>query len=112
MSDKVNGNKKENMDETLLLVRGSSGDKEKDKDHVKKVANAILKCHANHGVARLRCVGAGSLNNGVKALIIATGEASKNGEELVCSPKFTDVSFDSNGKKTGILIEIFSREDV
>ena len=68
--------KVENQDESLLLVSGSKGSKESDKNYVKKLSNAILQVYIKHNVARLRCVGAASINNAVKAFIIAKGEIS------------------------------------
>ena len=35
-------------DETLLLVKGSTGDKIKDKENVKKLANAISQVYYKH----------------------------------------------------------------
>jgi stage V sporulation protein SpoVS len=47
-------------------------------------------------------VGAGAGNNVDKALIIARGEAFKNGDILACVPAFADVEFEGV-KKTGIV---------
>ena len=90
-------------DDTLLLVSGSKGDKE----YVKKLANAIAQVYGKHSAAKLRCVGAASLNNGIKAFIIAKGEAQKNGDNLLISPSFTTVSFQGE-EKTGIVLEVCS----
>lgn len=101
--------RREEHDETLLLVRGGFENKDENREYVKKLANAILKCHQNHGIARLRCVGAGALNNATKAFIIANSEAKRNGNELVSSESFTDVKFEHDVIKTGILKEVFKR---
>jgi stage V sporulation protein SpoVS len=95
----------ENTDETLLLVKGSSGDKGEDREYVKKLANAILQVFSKHGEAKLRCVGAASLNNAVKACIVASGEAEKKGEGLVIDPSFTTVKF-CGEEKTGIILQV------
>jgi len=98
--------KRENIeDESLLLVSGSKGSKESDKNYVKKLSNAISQVFAKHKKAKLRCVGAASLNNAVKAFIIAKGEAQKKGDALVMDPSFTTVNFNGD-EKTGIVIEI------
>jgi len=93
------------IDETLLLVSGSRGDKGRDKDYVKKLANAILQVFYKHDIARLRCVGAASLNNAIKASIIAKGEAQKKGDLLLIDPSFTTVMFGKE-EKTGIVLEV------
>lgn len=94
-----------NEDEALLLVKGSKGDKRNDKEYVKKLSNAILQVLYKHNVTRLRCVGAGSVNNALKSFIIAKGEAHKKGDEICMDPSFTTVNFNGE-EKTGIVIEI------
>jgi len=104
MTEEVNGNVN-NKDESLLLVSGSKGSKENDKDYVKKLSNAILQVFLKHSTAKLRCVGAASLNNAIKSFIIAAGEAKKNGDNLLISPSFTTVNFQGE-EKTGIVMEV------
>ena len=99
--------KVETIDEALLLVSGSKGDKGKDKDYVKKLSNAILQVFYKHDTAILRCVGAASLNNAIKSFIIAKGEAMKKGETLLIEPSFTTVMF-GDEEKTGIILEVVS----
>jgi len=94
-------------DQSLLLVAGSKGSKEDDKAYVKKLSNAVLQVFEKHEIVRLRCVGAASLNNGIKALIIAKVSAIESGDNLVCSPSFTTVKF-GNDEKTAIVLEIIS----
>ncbi len=96
-----------NVDETLLLVSGSKGSKDKDKDYVKKLSNAILQVFSKHDAVKLRCVGAASLNNAVKAFIIAKGESQKKGDSLLLDPSFTTVKFKGE-EKTGIVLDIVS----
>ena len=97
----------EEVDPALLKVNGSRG-KDVDKAYVKQLANAILKTFENCKIAKLRCVGAAAVNNADKAVIIASGEASKRGIELVEKKSFTVVEF-GDVKKTGILKEVFQR---
>ena len=86
MTEEVNGNTN-TIDESLLLVSGSKGSKEKDKEYVKKLANAIFQTFSKHSIARLRCVGAASLNNAIKSFIIAKVEFQKNGDNLFSTLK-------------------------
>ncbi len=107
MTDEKNDKHVETTDETLLLVSGSRGDKGRDKDYVKKLSNAILQVFYKHESALLRCVGAASLNNAIKAFIIAKGEAQKKGDSLMIDPSFTTVKF-GDEEKTGIVMEVVS----
>ena len=96
----------EQNDETLLLISGSKGSKMDDKEYVKKVSNAILQVFQKHNSVKLRCVGAASLNNAIKAFIIAKGEAQKDGDRLMLDPSFTTVRFSEGEEKTGIVLEV------
>ena len=107
MTEDVTGNVDNSKDETLLFVSGSKGSKDKDKDYVKKLSNAILQVFYKHDSAKLRCVGAASLNNAVKSFIIAKGEAQKKGDSLLLDPSFTTVNFNGD-EKTGIIFEVVS----
>jgi stage V sporulation protein SpoVS len=99
--------KVETTEDALLLVSGSKGDKGRDKDYVKKLSNAILQVFYKHNAVTLRCVGAASLNNAIKAAIIAKGEAQKRGDSLLIDPSFTTVMFGTE-EKTGIVLEVVS----
>jgi len=96
-----------NRDDAVLKVRGSKGNKEEDKEYVKKLGNAVLSCLSNQNVALLRYVGAAGGNNAFKAAAIAKGEAAKNGETLMLDPSFTIVKFGEE-EKTGIILEVVS----
>ena len=97
-------------DESLLLVSGSKGSKGNDRDYVKKLSNAILQVFSKHNAVKLRCVGAASLNNAIKAFIIAKGEIKKTGDTLFIDPSFTTVKFKGD-EKTGIILEVISEEE-
>ena len=92
-------------EENLLLVSGSKGGKDIDKEYVKKLSNAILQVYYKHQSVKLRCVGAAAVNNAVKSFIIAKGEAQKRGDEFVMDPSFTTVVFHGD-EKTGIVFEV------
>ena len=98
---------KNTTENNLLLVSGSKGSKGNDKDYVKKLSNAINQVFYKHKSVRMRCVGAASLNNAVKAFIIAKGEAQKRGENFLLDISFTTVSFDGD-EKTGIILDVVS----
>ena len=92
-------------DEALLLVSGSKGSKDGDKDYVKKLANAIVQVYNKHDEVRLRSVGAAANNHFVKAYAIAKKELLKQGHKFHPDWDFTTVQFDGEDK-TGILFEI------
>tara|TARA_Y100000034_G_C6652509_1_gene285657 strand:+ start:211 stop:534 length:324 start_codon:yes stop_codon:yes gene_type:complete len=93
-----------NDDPALLLVSGSTGDKAKDREYVKRLSNAILEVYSKHEVVRLRSVGAASINNATKAYIIARSHMEKDGIRLISEDSFTTVEL--HGEKTAIIKEL------
>jgi stage V sporulation protein SpoVS len=96
-------------DPGLLLIKGKNGE---NKDYVKKLAHAILIVIGKFGYANLKCVGASAVNNAIKAVTIASGEAKKRGVNLVVSPSFQEANFgsgDSSVEKTAIVLNVFNR---
>ena len=94
-------------DQTLLLVKGKAiQDEHEGKSYVKKLAQAILQVIQKHKEANLRCVGAASLNNAIKAIIISSGEAKIKGMNFTFVPNFQTVTFDSESEKTAISLKV------
>ena len=65
------------------------------------VAGALANSFKEKGSVEIQAVGAGALNQAIKAVAIARGFVAPTGVELVCSPAFTEVTID-NEDKTGI----------
>ena len=65
------------------------------------VAGAIAGLVKEEGRAEMQAIGAGAINQAVKAVAIARGFVAPTGVELTCSAAFTEVSID-NEEKTGI----------
>ncbi len=65
------------------------------------IAGAIAGLVKENGKAEMQAIGAGAINQAVKAVAIARGFVAPSGLELVCSPAFTAVNID-NEDKTGI----------
>ena len=65
------------------------------------VAGAIAGLVKENGRAEMQAIGAGAINQAVKAVAIARGFVAPTGVELVCYPAFTEVTID-NEDKTGI----------
>lgn len=59
------------------------------------VASAVAHAVYENGTCKLRAVGAGAVNQAVKAIAIARGYAAPRGIDLICIPGFQ--SIESNG---------------
>ena len=75
------------------------------KSNSSKVAGAIANIFREKGTVELQTIGAGSLNQAVKALCIARGFLAPSGTNLVCIPAFTDIMIDGE-EKTAIKLII------
>ena len=65
------------------------------------IAGAIAGLVKENGRAEMQAIGAGAINQAVKAVAIARGFVAPTGIEIVCTPSFTEVMID-NEEKTGI----------
>jgi stage V sporulation protein S len=62
------------------------------------VAGAIAGAVRADGSVDIRIVGAGALNQAVKAVAIARGYLASGGIDLVCVPTFAEVEIDGEGR--------------
>ena len=85
---------------TLLKVSASS--------NPASVAGAIASIMREIGKAEMQAVGAGAVNQAVKAIAIARGYVAPNGMDLVCFPAFVDINIDG-AEKTAIKFFIVAR---
>ena len=74
-----------------------------------KVAGALAGVIKEEGKAELQTVGAGSLNQAVKAIAIARGFVTAGGIDLICIPAFKDIEIDGE-ERTAIKLIIKTRE--
>ncbi|MDX9863265.1 MAG: stage V sporulation protein S [Anaerolineaceae bacterium] len=58
------------------------------------VAGAIAGVIREHKYAEVQAIGAGAVNQSVKALVLATGYLAEDGIAVVCIPEFVDVDID------------------
>src|SRR5215204_3054589 len=58
------------------------------------VAGAIAGVIRDHKHAEVQAIGAGAVNQAVKALVLATGYLKLDGIEVNCVPEFADVTID------------------
>ena len=62
------------------------------KSNPSKVAGAIANIFRENGNVELQTIGAGSLNQAIKAIAIARGYIIPTGKELICIPSFHDLT--------------------
>lgn len=60
----------------------------------KSVAGALAAVLREAGSAEVQAVGAGAVNQAVKAIAIARGFVAPNGIDLVCIPAFSEIHID------------------
>jgi stage V sporulation protein S len=58
------------------------------------VAGAIAGVIREHKRAEVQAIGAGAVNQAVKALVLAVGYLNGDGIKVVCVPEFADVTID------------------
>ena len=78
------------------------------KSNPNSVAGALAGVLREKGTAELQAVGAGALNQAVKAVAIARGFVAPSGIDLVCVPAFADIEVDGE-ERTAIKLIIESR---
>ena len=61
------------------------------KSQPSSIAGALAGVIRERGSAEIQAIGAGALNQAVKAIAIARGFVAPSGIELICIPAFTDV---------------------
>ncbi len=60
----------------------------------KSVAGALAAVLREKGSAEVQAVGAGAVNQAIKAVAIARGFVAPNGIDLICIPAFAEISID------------------
>ncbi len=68
------------------------------KSHPTAVAGAIAGVIRGQGVAEIQVVGAGALNQAIKAIAVARGFLAEDGLDLVCTPSFAVVDIDGESR--------------
>jgi stage V sporulation protein S len=58
------------------------------------VAGAIAGVIREHKRAEVQAIGAGAVNQAIKALVLATGYLKNDGITIACVPEFADVAID------------------
>jgi stage V sporulation protein S len=73
------------------------------------VAGAMAGVIRHSGAVEVQVVGAGALNQAIKALAIARGYVAPAGLDLVCTPTFADIDIDGE-RRTALRLSIEDRE--
>ena len=72
------------------------------------VAGALAGVIREKGSAEIQAIGAGALNQSIKAVAIARGFMAPGGVDLVCIPAFTDIEIDGE-ERTAIKLMVEPR---
>ena len=73
------------------------------------VAGALANAFREKQMVEIQAVGAGSLNQAVKAIAIARGYVAPTGKDLICVPAFSDITIDGE-ERTAIKLIVESRK--
>lgn len=69
------------------------------------VAGAIAGVLRESGLVRIQVIGAGALNQAIKAIAIARGFVAPSGINLICIPSFKDIMINGE-ERTAILLTV------
>lgn len=78
------------------------------KSNPNSVAGALAAIIKEQNVAEIQAVGAGAINQAVKAIAIARGFIAPSGKDIVCVPAFTDIQIDGE-ERTAIKLIVQPR---
>lgn len=73
------------------------------------VAGALANAFREKQTVEIQAVGAGSLNQAIKAIAIARGYVAPTGKDLICIPAFSDIMIDGE-ERTAIKLIVESRK--
>ena len=80
------------------------------KSNPNSVAGAMAGVVREVGAVEVQVVGAGALNQAIKAMAIARGYVAAGGIDLVCVPNFADIEIDGE-RRTAIRLCVGDRND-
>ena len=73
------------------------------------VAGALANAFREKQTVEIQAVGAGSLNQAIKAIAIARGYVAPTGKDSICVPAFSDIVIDGE-ERTAIKLIVESRK--
>ena len=78
------------------------------KSNPNSVASALAAIIKEKNIVEIQAVGAGAINQAVKAIAIARGFVAPSGKDIVCIPAFTDIEIDGE-ERTAIKLIVQPR---
>ena len=78
------------------------------KSNPNSVAGALAAIIKEKNIAEMQAVGAGAINQAVKAIAIARGFIAPSGKDIICVPAFTDIIIDGE-ERTAIKLIVQPR---
>ena len=78
------------------------------KSNPNSVAGALAASIKEKNIVEIQAVGAGAINQAVKAIAIARGFVAPSGRDIVCIPAFTDIEIDGE-ERTAIKLIVQPR---
>jgi len=78
------------------------------KSNPNSIAGALAGVIREKGIAEMQAIGAGAINQAIKAIAIARGFVAPSGIELICIPAFTDIMIDGE-ERTAIKLIVEPR---
>ena len=78
------------------------------KSNPNSVAGALAGVLREHGKAEMQAIGAGALNQAIKAIAIARGFVAPSGMDLICIPAFIEIEIEG-GQRTAIKLLVEPR---
>lgn len=78
------------------------------KSNPNSVAGALAAIIKEKNIVEIQAVGAGAINQAVKAIAIARGFVAPSGRDIVCVPAFTDIQIDGE-ERTAIKLIVQPR---
>jgi stage V sporulation protein S len=83
------------------------------KSNPNSVAGALAGVVRTTGSVEVQVVGAGALNQAIKALAIARGYVATSGHDLICRPTFADILIDGESRTAiRLLVEMCAARPV
>lgn len=64
------------------------------KSNPNSVVGALTNVFRDKGTVEIQAIGAGALNQAIKAIAIARGFVAPSGKNLICIPAFVDITID------------------
>ena len=78
------------------------------KSNPSSVAGALANVFKDKESVEIQAVGAGAINQAIKAIAIARGFVAPSGKNLVCTPAFQDISIEGE-ERTAIKLIVSSK---